>query len=367
MDQLQFRNGKFKIMQIADIQEDFPPNPDTIRLIELAVEKEMPDLVVLTGDQVQGYSKCYRTDGSRKVRQCIDTFLEPLIKKNIPYAFTFGNHDDDCTVTKKEQFSFYAAHPQFCRGEESDRFDEGTYSIRVRDSKGEKDIFALYLIDSGKKKNGIYDPIKKETIQWLSQQKKVNGYLPAMVFQHIPLPEYYDVLKECSYFRKGRVEAFHSRKNKFYVLPEKGREENEMMGESPAPPEINNGEFDEIARHSDIFAVWAGHDHLNSFRRNLRGIDLGYCQGAGFNTYGPGDKRGVRVFVLDENNIRDYSTYQVTMGELCDYKPSHPFREFIYSNMPSSIGEVKSGLKRAAAVTAVVSVSAAIIAKLIKK
>ncbi len=367
MSDLQFRNGKFKIMQIADIQEDFPLNPDTVRLIELAIEKETPDLVVLTGDQVQGYSKCYRTDGSSKVRQCIDSFLEPLTKRNIPFAFTFGNHDDDGPVTKKEQFGYYSAHSEFCVGEAADRLDEGTYSIRIKDSKKEKDIFALYLIDSGKKTNGIYDPMKKERIEWLCQQKERNGYLPAMVFQHIPLPEYYDILEECSVFRKGRVEAFHSRKNRFYVLPEKGKEENEMMGESPAPPEINNGEFDEIIKDGDIFAVWAGHDHLNSFRRNLKGVDLGYCQGAGFNTYGPGDRRGVRVFVLDESDLRSYSTYQVTMGELCEYKPTYPFKEFVYSNMPSSIGEVKSGLKRAGAVLAAASVAVAVIVKLSKK
>ena len=96
-------------------------------------------------------------------------------------------------------------------------------------------------------------------------------------------------------------------------------------------------------------------------------MDLGYCQGAGFNTYGPGDRRGVRVFVLDESDLRSYSTYQVTMGELCEYKPTYPFKEFVYSNMPSSIGEVKSGLKRAGAVLAAASVAVAVIVKLSKK
>ena len=61
MENLKFRNGKFKIMQIADVQEDYPVNPDTIRLIELAAERERPDLVVFTGDQIQGYSSCYKT------------------------------------------------------------------------------------------------------------------------------------------------------------------------------------------------------------------------------------------------------------------------------------------------------------------
>jgi predicted nucleotide-binding protein (sugar kinase/HSP70/actin superfamily) len=77
--------------------------------------------------------------------------------------------------------------------------------------------------------------------------------------------------------------------------------------------------------------MFVGHDHNNSFYTNYQGIDLGYCQGAGFNTYGPGDKRGVRIFTFDENDVRNYETYYATIGELCDYKPAKPFLEFLFS------------------------------------
>ena len=40
MTQLKFRDGKFKIMQIADIQECAQVSPDTIRLITKALEAE---------------------------------------------------------------------------------------------------------------------------------------------------------------------------------------------------------------------------------------------------------------------------------------------------------------------------------------
>ena len=74
MNNLSFKDGKFKIMQIADVQEDCPVNLDTIRLIEAAVEKEKPDLVVFTGDQIQAYSPCYRTDTYEKVKKVIAEF-----------------------------------------------------------------------------------------------------------------------------------------------------------------------------------------------------------------------------------------------------------------------------------------------------
>ena len=45
---LTFKNGQFKIMQIADAQElPFGVSPDTLKLMELAVQAEKPDLIVL--------------------------------------------------------------------------------------------------------------------------------------------------------------------------------------------------------------------------------------------------------------------------------------------------------------------------------
>lgn len=364
---LHFNNGKFKIMQIADIQEDIPLNPDTVKLIELAIEKEMPDLVVLTGDQIQGYSPCYRNDAENKVDACIYSFLEPIVKRSIPFCFTFGNHDDDCKVDKRTQALLYRKYESCAVAEEGDTLDEGTYSLKIKDSSNEKDIFALYIIDSGKKEpDGSYSPVTKKRIDWLRKQKEQNRYLPAFLFQHIPVPEYYDVLKKCSRFTKGRVEAFKSRKNTFYILPEEGREDKEFLGENAGAPEKNSGEFAEIKKDGDIIAMWVGHDHNNSFRRSLDGVDLGYCQGAGFNTYGPGDRRGVRVFVLNENDLKNYETYTVEMGELCDYKPSKPVKELIYTHVPTSTNEALSLCKRIIASAVAVGIGAAILKHILK-
>lgn len=360
MQNLKFINGKFKIMQIADIQEDCPPNPDTIKLISLAVKKEMPDLVVFTGDQIQGYSSCYRKDADEKVSKTIASFIAPLEELNIPFTFTFGNHDDDCSVNKNTQRSFYASHSGFVAGAPHCETDPGTHFVNIKDSGGKKDIFSLYLIDSNKKEpDGSYSPVKKEQLEWLMKAREENNYLPALLFQHIPVPEFYDVLEKVPFYKKGRVEAYKSRKNTFWRLPGK----DGFMGETPAVPEINNGEFDLVKKHGDIIGLFVGHDHNNSFVRNKDGVDLGYTQGSGFNTYGPGNDRGVRIFVLDENNLRSYETYTVTIGELCNYKPHKPFQEFVYRNAPTCVDQVKTGLKR----FTVASLGAVAIIKIVKR
>ncbi len=359
---LNFNNGKFKIMQIADVQEDIPLNPDTLKLIDLALEKEMPDLVVFTGDQIHGYSPCYRKNATNKVKKCIDSFLEPLVRRNIPFVFTFGNHDDDCDVSKTTQLEFYEGYDNYIRPLEGDRFDEGTCTVRIKGSDGESDVLALYLIDTGKKgSDGAYEPLSKERIEWLGQAREKNGYLPAIIFQHIPCPEFYDVIKKVPFYTRGAVEGFRSKKG-YYLLesPAKG----EFMGENPASPEINNGEFDEIIKHDDIFALYVGHDHNNSFSRKNQGVTLGYTQGAGFNTYGPGKRRGVRIFILDEKDVKSFETYTVTMGELCSYKPSAPLKEFILSHSPTSVDQGISIAKKILLVGTALAVTASAIKRL---
>ena len=48
-------NGKFRIMQISDIQDTQFTSKNTIEFIAAALDREKPDLVVFSGDQVKGY------------------------------------------------------------------------------------------------------------------------------------------------------------------------------------------------------------------------------------------------------------------------------------------------------------------------
>ncbi len=367
--QLKFKNNKFKIMQIADIQEDIPVNPDTMKLIRLAIEKETPDLIVLTGDQVQAYHACYKKDALNKVRECIYSFSSIFKEYDIPFTMTFGNHDDDGSVDKKTQLEIYKEFDNFIIGQQHSEADIGTHALRLRNEEG-KPVFNLFLFDSNKKNpDGCYQPVRKDQLDWFRETQQSfkdsdSEYLPSLVFQHIPLPEYYDCLIKAHKRTKGYVEAFNSRKNTFWRLPDTALARGDFMYESPAVPEENTGEFDALKEFGNILGIFVGHDHNNSFVVSKDGIDMGYCQGCGFNTYGPSDSRGVRIFVLDEDNLTSYDTYTVKMNELCDFKPSKPFKEFIFRNMPSSVNDAISLAKRSVLPIGAAAAAAILIKKL---
>lgn len=340
-------DGTFKIMQITDMQEIPAISPDTLALLEAAVEAEKPDLVVYTGDQIKGYGVTYKGKGKElenAVAKTISALLEPVTKRNIPFAVTFGNHDRQVGISNKDQFEhIYKSLPN-CIGEQAKGIDGGgTYSIPIKASDhSDKDIFNLYLFDSGTDaKGGGYEPFDTGIIEWYKKTrdelKEKNGdYVPSIVFQHIPLPEYYNVLTRVKKNEKGAIRAFRTHKNEFYKLGDTCGS-GDMLEEPPSIPDINNGEFDAISECGDVLAVFVGHDHKNSFVGKYKNIDLGFTQSSGFNVYGNRTKRGVRCIVLDEKNPNTYKTYTRTYDELVGAKVSRPVFDFLTSKAPATM------------------------------
>ena len=134
-------DGKLTILQIADIQDDGSLDPLAKSAINLAVKKSNPDLIVLTGDNIAGYSCGTKTIGKLAIKQYMDVFE----KLGVPVAMVFGNHDDDDTpYTKLEQIEQYETYDCFigCAGVVAEKtvgdnhtINAGTYNIPVYESK----------------------------------------------------------------------------------------------------------------------------------------------------------------------------------------------------------------------------------------
>ena len=200
------KDGTFKIMQITDMQEIPAISKDTIALMERAVLEEQPDLVVYTGDQIKGYGVTYKGKGEeleREVAQTIGKLLEPVTKRGIPFAVTFGNHDCQVGISNQDQFYHIYKRLPNCIGEQAEGIDGGgTCAIPIEASDGSgRDVFELYLFDSGTDaREGGYEAFDPKIITWYRKQREdlreKNGmYVPSIVFQHIPMREYYEVLK----------------------------------------------------------------------------------------------------------------------------------------------------------------------------
>ncbi|MCR5782857.1 MAG: metallophosphoesterase family protein [Clostridia bacterium] len=368
-NRLRFHNGKFKIMQISDTQDLRSSSPDTVRLIRMAVAAEKPDLVIFTGDQIYGiHPKLWTRDA---VARIIDSILTPVAEYEAPFAVTFGNHDDECGISGPEQIgTLYSRYPAYTPGDRRADDDPGTFRIPICGADG-KPLFDVFAFDThGSKVSATPSGVTAAQLEWFEkirgeERAETGDAPPALVFQHIAVPEFYRVIRQVPKGTKDSVEAFGKRSHTFYALPDDIKAAGGFMKEAPSIS--GDAEFETLKKDGGVLAVAVGHDHNNSFVARYDGIDLIYTQGAGFHTYGPRLKRGVRVFVLDEEDPASYETYTRTWENLTNERPSQPVKEFIISNTPSSIAQAKAWAKRSLPFTAAAGIGLAVLRAAIKK
>ena len=89
------------------------------------------------------------------------------------------------------------------------------------------------------------------------------------------------------------------------------------MKEGPCCCYKDHGQYASWLKQGDIAGAFFGHDHTNNMvGKTDDGITLGYNAGCGFNLYGDGLNRSMRMFVIDENDAWNYNTYLVKYGDI---------------------------------------------------
>lgn len=375
---LRFRaDGGFRIMQVADVQDTQILSGDTLAFLSAALDHTKPDLVVFTGDQIKGYGVTLLA-GEREAncKKAIDRLLAPLEARGIPFTFVFGNHDAQTFgVSKEKQFAMYCAHEN-CLAVAGDPTLPGlcNHYLPIRSADGERILFNLYLIDSlSKAPEGGWASVSEAQIAWYQSVRdalkaETGDYVPSILFQHIPVPEMWDVLKEVPASYKPHAQGFGTHAGKYYDIDERYLQKGncDFLLETPAAPEVNTGEFAAVSEMGDTLAMFFGHDHNNSFVSRYRGMLLGYTQGCGFHVYGPKQNRGVRIFDLNAENPRTFSTYTLLYRDLFRTKDIRNKPKYLlYSYAPSSVEAAMPLVKRlsAAAITVAAAGTAYALAK----
>ena len=263
---MEFKNNTFKIVQFTDTHfGNLPHHEDDIRtfnLIDKILTDEKPDLIVHTGDIMW-------SDGVKNSDKVFQIVMEYFDKYDIPLAITFGNHDSEEGITRSELRDIYEKTISK-KPEKKDSFiidDKENYVIPL--SENGEDIAYLYFIDSGAEDRfgyGTYEWVLPEQVEWFrhtaDKNKKNDGIKRGIIFQHIPIPEYWQ-----------------SKENILYGVQE---ETNEAI----SAPKINTGLFANMLLNGEIWGMLVGHDHENNFDSELFGIHLAFANSSGYQAYG---------------------------------------------------------------------------------
>ncbi|MEE2570257.1 metallophosphoesterase [Pseudarthrobacter sp. J64] len=148
---LAFRpDGGFKVVQFNDTQDDERTDRRTIELMDGVLDAEKPDFVVINGDVING-----GCDTELEVKQALNHVVRPMESRQIPWAVTFGNHDEDSaqrTGMAEDRMLEFLQSYEFNLNADSVPGLTGTSNTQLllQSSRSKDPVFALWLIDTGR-------------------------------------------------------------------------------------------------------------------------------------------------------------------------------------------------------------------------
>ena len=324
-ESLKFNGGEFRIMVFTDIHESKESSGCARQIMSEALDKYSPDLVVLLGDNTTA-------ETLEEHETLIKRITEPMTSRNIPYAAVFGNHDDSQgKVSKEELLKIYQKYGCLSYDADPAIYGCGNFNLPIMSSDGAKPVFNLWFLDSGSdnpdKTVRGYDYISADQIAWYKETavklKEENGgkTVPALSFQHIIIPEVYDVLYPELPISLGKATSNYNGKS-YSLIPFFGGYSG-FVFEPPQPPLGDpNGELSAWKEVGDVMASFSGHDHVNSFEANVDGVDIVCIPTVHNNKYSSNLNRGAGLITIKEDSPNSYDYKLVRASDLALEKQS---------------------------------------------
>ncbi|KAJ6245763.1 hypothetical protein M0813_20183 [Anaeramoeba flamelloides] len=279
----------------------------------ILLEIEQPDFVAMTGDIVTG-EHC---DTVEQTQEAWNNTVSELVKRDIPWGITFGNHDYRGFIEVKDIMALDKSYPlsQSEFGPE-ELYGESNYHIEIHTADStpdNKEVAAvLYFLDSGNKwcrETFGYGCIHPDQIDWFNEvssefSRQYPNHL-GIVFLQIPIPEV--------------LEFWHTDTSFGYKQQTSGC------------PKYNTGLYQAMVDNGNVKLALNGHDHVNDYctRSKSRAPDLWLCNGrkTGYGGYNPDlpIDNGARIIQLfnDQTTGTTFTTWIRDRQEQLIIQPLH--------------------------------------------
>ncbi|MBQ5823197.1 MAG: metallophosphoesterase [Clostridia bacterium] len=317
-------NGEFKILHITDCQDVYPANQTMVQFITHCLNKYDPDLVVLGGDNC--------VDDTGNIEKAIAEIAKIFVDNETYFTLVFGNHDREGGHGENDVLlSYYQkAGGKYCLAYDQVPSLTGvaTHNLPIFASDSLDVAYNLYMFDSGTSgysdpdRSGQegYDCVHEDQVNWFkttnSAYTLLNGgkVIPSMAFQHIIVGEIMDVFyKEKSEVAISFDSKFCNGKEYDLTVADFSAIKDGMLTEPPCPGVENYGQFDALVEQGTV-AVFSGHDHVNTFTVEYKGVDIVNTAGCTFHSYGQDYNRGGRLITLHEGET-EYDSQVLLLAE----------------------------------------------------
>ena len=316
----------FKVLQLSDIHIGNGPlslkkDKKAIEAVINLIEYSKPDLIILSGDFV--FPSSFIT-GSNDNLTALKVLANVIEKYKTPWTLCFGNHDAESSAkySKSELCDYLLSNNlQYCLfNNNSFNVDGmGNHIINIYNSDNSFNS-TIFLFDNGmycgESQLSGYQEISDSQVSWYENKIKqlsshfksdINSY----VYYHVPGKEYELAWQE---YKNGNVGG-----NIKYFFGD-ANEKNEKIS---CPSEL--GKFFETAVIlKSTKAIFCGHDHLNDFSIEYKGIRLTYSKSIDYTAYvfqgiaNKTEQRGGTLLILKNNFLSSNSTFDIQHIKLTD-------------------------------------------------
>ena len=331
----------FKVLHLTDIHFTggvltAEKDRKAINAVAAMVKAEDPDLVIVTGDIAFAIPDTGTLDNGYAHRM----FIRLMDNLGVYWTVTFGNHDDEAFNTYRRQ-----AVADMYANETSERclFSQspenvsgmGNHVINIKNTAGEV-TKSLIMMDTHAYVNSDllfgtidallwnYDTIKQDQIDWY--RSVIEQYSPdaSLLFFHIPIRAVKEAYDES--IANGKEDT----ENTKWLA---GVDGEDKTGEMVYASRLDDGKFfEEILKLGNTKGIFFGHDHLNNFVLDYKGVLFSYGYSIDYAAYdgnleNKGLQRGCTVLTLTPDgefgaeNIVHENYYQDK------YQPQYPKEE----------------------------------------
>ncbi|KAF4977606.1 hypothetical protein FZEAL_5890 [Fusarium zealandicum] len=322
-----FQIAVFSDLHFGQLESTTGPAQDSksVEVISSVLDSDPPDLVVLNGDLINGDST-----HAHNSTHYVDQIVAPIVKRNLTWASTYGNHDNQINIAAKDILKREQMWPG-CRTQKMvDEKKSGVsnyylvvYPANCTDSAKCTPELLLWFFDS--RGGNFYEEgshqenwVDTSVVSWFNETntKLVTKYkkvIPSLAFVHIPINA-----TEALQTQLGINANKQPGLNYDPPVPQQG----ESWCESGVrdPDKCSYGGQDEpfmeaLVSIPGIMGLFYGHDHGNSWcyqwNTQLDGMDvkgnglhLCYGQHSGYGGYGDW-VRGAREIVVTQDKLQD--------------------------------------------------------------
>ena len=320
---LNFHDEKFRILCISDLHGVVNFDRRILSDFHRMLDASKPDFVFVLGDMVWNDAD----ESAENMHAFCDPFFGILEEREIPWAYTFGNHDSN---TERPTFDRREVYKSFehCLNKDcpEDVYGDSNFVLPVFSEKGDDIVFNIWSVDTHDTLGrycaehnipfetkwdkecarlptlmgdcGNYDTLRFSQLMWyynssLELEKYAGHKIPGLMGMHICLPEFNNITRNPAYCYFDGIAR-------------------ESCGSTP----INSGMFACILDRGDVKTIVAGHDHINDYTGKYYGINLMYDGGFNYDGYCDDDIRGGRIIDINENDPWNVESFMLKVQDI---------------------------------------------------